>query len=126
MHAKEQDPRTGRIIDAAIRVHKQIGPGLRERTYEECLSWELEKRGIPYRRQMRVPVSYDGRELNAHYRLDLLVEEEIVVELKSVHEILPMHRAQLLTYLRHTGLRVGLLLNFSAPTLRQGIVRVSL
>jgi GxxExxY protein len=126
MDVPEQDPRTGRIIDAAIRVHRHLGPGLREKTYEECLARELQKRGIAYRRQVRVPVRYDGEVLPAHYRLDFVVEEEIVVELKCIHRILPMHRSQLLTYLRHSGLRTGLLLNFAARTLVEGIARLSL
>ena len=114
---------TQRIIGAAIEVHRHLGPGLLESAYEECLALELRAAGVPFERQIVLPVSYKGRTLDAGYRLDLLVADTVVVELKSVAELLPVHEAQLLTYLRLSGKRVGLLINFNVTSLRQGIMR---
>lgn len=117
---------TSRIIGAAMEVHRVLGPGLLESAYEACLVWELTERGLRVERQSPVPVRYKGIDLDCGYRLDLLVEDSVIVELKTVRTFDPIHTAQLLTYLRLTGHRVGLLLNFAAPTMKQGIKRVSL
>ena len=122
----ERDPLTARLIGAAIEVHKQLGPGLLESAYEECLAWELEQAQVRVRRQVALPVAYKGRPLSVSYRIDLLVEEALVVEVKTVEALLPVHEAQLLTYLRLGGFRKGLLLNFNAAYLRNGIVRMVL
>lgn len=114
---------TERVIAAAIEVHKHLGPGLLESAYEECLCHELAQRGVPFRRQVQLPVSYKGVMLDCGYIMDLLVEDVVVVELKAVEQILPIHEAQLLTYLRLSGKRVGLLINFNVPLLKRGIVR---
>jgi GxxExxY protein len=119
----EEDERTRRIIGAAIEVHRHLGPGLLESAYEECLCHELHLRGIPFLRQVPLPVEYKGVKLDCGYRLDLLVDDAVIVELKCVDAILPIHEAQLLTYLRLAGKRVGLIINFNVPVLRKGIVR---
>jgi GxxExxY protein len=119
----ETDPRTDPIIGAAIEVHRQLGAGLLESTYEECLCHELHLRGIGFGRQLDLPVSYKGLQLDCGYRLDLLVENTVVVELKSVEQLLPIHEAQLLTYLRLAHKPVGLLINFNVPLLKDGIRR---
>jgi len=114
---------TEQVIGAAIEVHRAIGPGLIESIYDECLSHELGLRGLKFKRQMMVPVSYKGMNLNCGHRLDLLVEDTVVVELKAVERILPVHEAQLLTYLRMLNKPVGFIFNFNVPVLRNGIVR---
>ena len=114
---------TEQIIGAAIEVHKQTGAGLLESCYEQCLCHELTLRGIKFRRQVDMPVRYKGILLDCGYRIDLIVEERVVVELKSVDKLLPIHDAQLLTYLKLSGYRVGLLINFNVPLLVDGIVR---
>lgn len=116
--------RTGPIIEAAMRVHSVLGPGLLESTYETCLAHELRKRGLAVRVQVPVPLVYDGIELEVAYRLDLLVDDEIIVEVKGVTQLHPVHEAQLLTYLRLSHRRVGLLLNFHSLHLRNGIKRM--
>lgn len=115
---------TGRVIGAAIRVHRALGPGLLEAIYAHCLQLELEKAGVNFESEVSVPVYYDGVCLRAHLRLDLLVEGELIVELKAVPEILPLHRAQVLTYLKLTGKGLGLLINFNAEALVHGVRRV--
>lgn len=114
---------TSAIIAAAIEVHRELGPGLFESVYEECFCRELTLRGISFRRQVDLPVIYKGLKLDRAYRLDVIVEEKVIVEVKAVEHILPVHKAQLLTYLRVTGTPVGLLINFNSPTLKDGIVR---
>ena len=118
-----KDPRTSVIIGAAIEVHRHLGPGLLESAYEECLCHELHLRGIDFRRQIDLPVEYKGLKLDCGYRLDLIVHDEVVVELKCVEKVLPVHEAQLLTYMLMTGKRVGLLINFNVPQLIKGITR---
>jgi GxxExxY protein len=115
---------TEKIIGAAIEVHKTIGPGLLESAYEECLCRELTLRGIPFERQKPLPVEYKGYKLDCGYRLDLLVAEAVVVEIKACEAIAPIHEAQVLTYLKLGGWTVGLLVNFNVPVLRNGIRRV--
>jgi GxxExxY protein len=111
------------IIGAAIKVHSVVGPGLLESAYETCLLYELEKH-LPVRRQVMIPIRYEGLTIDNGYRIDLLVGEQIVVELKVVEAILPIHRGQLLSYLRLGGFRLGFLLNFHMARMRDGIVRM--
>jgi GxxExxY protein len=111
------------IIGAAIEVHRALGPGLLESAYHACLCHELKLRGIPCRTQVDLPLEYKGLRIERAYRIDLLVDEKILVEIKAIAEITTQHEAQLLTYLRLTGKRVGLLMNFHAEYLRNGIVR---
>ena len=115
---------TGQIIGAAIEVHKALGPGLLESAYEECLCHEFDLRRFRYDRQKPLSVEYKGVKLDCGYRLDLVVEKAVVLELKSCEKIEPIHKAQLLTYLKLSGLKVGLLLNFNVPVMRDGIVRI--
>ena len=117
---------TNLIIEAAIEVHRILGPGLLESVYEVCLCYELEKRGLLFERQKQLPVSYKGVMLDCGYRIDLIINETVVLELKSVDVLLPIHEAQLLTYLKLTGLRTGLLLNFNSCLLKDGIKRMVL
>lgn len=114
---------TERIIGAAIEVHKALGPGLMESAYEECLCRELALRGIGVERQLPLPVEYKGVRLDCSYRLDLLVEQSVVVEIKSLSSFEPIHEAQLLTYLKLGGWKLGLLINFNVPALKDGIRR---
>ncbi len=115
---------TQQIIGAAIEVHRGMGPGLLESAYEECLCHELTLRGIPFERQVALPVEYKGVKLDCGYRLDLLVANAVVVELKAVERIEAIHEAQLLTYLKLGGWTVGLLINFNVPILKNGIKRI--
>lgn len=115
-----------RVIGCAIEVHRALGPGLLETAYQACLARELHEAALPFNRQVSVPVSYKGVELDCGYRLDFVVNEELVIELKSVERILPIHKAQALTYLRLTGLSQALVINFCVPVLRHGITSVVL
>ncbi len=114
----------GLLIGAAIEVHRELGPGLLESTYEECLCKELELRGIQHQRQVALPVTYKGVRVDCGYRMDVLVEDTVVVELKAVEDIEPIYKAQLLTYLRHSNRWLGLLINFNVPVLKDGITRL--
>jgi GxxExxY protein len=120
---EQKDPRTSPIIGAAIEVHRLLGPGLLESAYEECLCHELYLRGLCFERQVALPVSFKGILLDCGYKIDLVVERGVVVELKAVERILPVHEAQLLTYLKLSGKHVGLLINFNVPLLARGIIR---
>jgi GxxExxY protein len=120
----ETDLVTERIIGAAIEVHRHLGPGLLESTYEHCLCHELQLCGIPFRRQADLPITFKGLVLECGYRLDLIVEEQVVVELKALDATLPVHFAQLRTYLRLSGFPTGLLINFNVSSLRRGINRL--
>jgi GxxExxY protein len=124
VNRRELRVRTGAVVDSAIRVHTVLGPGLLEATYEACLAHELRRRGFDVRTQVPLPVFYEGLELELGYRLDLLVDESVVVELKAVHRLLPIHRAQLLSYLKLNDYRVGLLINFHSVALTNGIIRL--
>jgi len=115
---------TGEIIGAAIEVHRHLGPGLLESVYEESLMYELSQQGLTVQRQLELPVIYKGKQLNTNYRIDLLVNNEVIVELKSVQRIENIHKAQLLTYLKMSKRRYGLLLNFNVPIMKQGICRL--
>ena len=123
--AQPVDPLTERVIGAAISVHRALGPGYLESLYEEALSIELFAIGVPFVRQAPMAVRYRDVEIG-HGRMDLLVDETLIVELKAVDSLAPIHIAQLLSYLRATGLRMGLLINFNVPVLKHGIRRVSL
>jgi GxxExxY protein len=115
---------TEAIIGAAIEVHRHLGPGLLESAYEECLCEELSIRKVPFKRQIVLPVTYKSKKLDIGYRIDLLVNNEVVVELKTVESILPIHEAQTLTYMRLGGWQVGLILNFNVTILKNGIKRL--
>ncbi len=117
---------TQTIIGAAIEVHRNLGPGLLESAYEECLCKELELRGSYFERQLALPVSYKGLMLDCGYRIDLLVEKTVVIEIKAVESLQPIHEAQLLTYLRLGGWKAGLLLNFNVSILKKGVRRMVL
>ena len=116
---------TGEVINAAIEVHKTLGPGLLESIYEECLCHEVGLRKIPYERQKELPIEYKGIKLNANFRLDVLVNKQLILEIKSCDTLLPIHEAQLLTYLKLTGLKIGLLINFNVPMLKDGVKRIA-
>jgi GxxExxY protein len=122
----ERDPVTEGVIGAAIEVHRNLGPGLLESAYETCLSHELTLRGIEHRCQVELPVVYKGMKLDANFCMDVVVPGRLVVELKAVEKLLPVHDAQLLTYLKLSKIRLGLLLNFNVPVLKNGIKRLVL
>jgi GxxExxY protein len=115
---------SGRIIEFAIEVHKELGPGMLEKAYEVCLVHELINNGIKAESQVLLPIHYQGIVLDAGYRIDLLIENLVIVELKAIDRLLPVHEAQLLSYLRMSNLRLGLLINFNNRLLRDGIRRV--
>jgi GxxExxY protein len=117
---------TSKIIGAAIEVHRELGPGLLESAYEECFCHELKIRDIPFRRQVPFPVAYKTVRLDCGYRADLIVDSRVVVELKAIDQLNELHKAQLLTYLRITQLKVGLLFNFNTPVLKNSMVRLVL
>ena len=121
-----RDPLTSRIIGLAIGVHRQLGPGLLESAYEECLCFELRQNGIFFARQVQLPIVYKDVRLDCGYRLDIVVQCAVIVEVKSVDQLLPIHDAQLLTYLRLSGHKVGLLMNFNTVVLKDGIPRLVL
>jgi GxxExxY protein len=115
---------TGAVVDAAMRVHTALGPGMLESVYEKCLKHELTKRGLKVVSQVWLPVIYDGEQIEGGYKIDLLVEDCVVVELKVVEQLLEVHKAQLLSYLKLSGKSVGLLINFNVVHLRDGIRRL--
>jgi GxxExxY protein len=123
---KEIDEVATKIVDAAFAVHSTLGPGLLEGVYEVCLLHELKKRGLKVERQVALPVVYDNVRLDSGLRLDLVVENRVVVELKAVETLLPLHKAQVLTYLKLSGHRLGLLVNFNSALIKQGIQRIAL
>lgn len=123
-NSKRSDELSNQIIGAAIEVHRILGPGLLESTYEQCLCHELTLKNISFERQKPLPVTYKGIYLNCGYRLDILVEKLVIVELKTVEHIEPIHEAQLLTYLKLSDLWLGLLVNFNVPVLKDGIRRI--
>jgi len=126
MPADERDPLTGKVIQLAIDVHRELGPGLLESTYEECLCFELDNAGISFERQLPLPVVYKSVRLECSYKLDIVVDRQLILELKTVEKLLPIHDAQLLTYLKLSGIKRGLLLNFSTHLLKEGLKRVVL
>ena len=115
---------SSKIIGAAIEVHKALGPGSLESAYEECLCQEFSLQHVSHKRQKPLPLTYKGKILDCGYRLDIVVENAIIIELKSCERIEPIHKAQLLTYLKLSGLSLGLLLNFNVPIMRDGVVRI--
>jgi len=120
---RESDPLTEAIIGFAIEVHRQLGPGLLESAYEECLCYELRHSGLPFRRQVSLPVIYKSVRLDCGYRIDVIVEDKVILEIKTVERLLGVHEAQMLTYLKLSGIRTGLLLNFNSAVLKDGIRR---
>jgi GxxExxY protein len=122
----ERDPLTNAIIGAAIEVHRNLGPGLLESIYEACLAWELRDRGVGVEQQVAVPVVYKGHELRIAYRVDLVVERSVIVEVKAVDRLHPLTDAQVLTYLKLSSLKTALVLNFNVPLLRDGVRRLVL
>jgi GxxExxY protein len=119
----DRDPFTERVIGLAIAVHRALGPGLLESAYEECFCLELREAGISFARQAPLPVLYKGIQLDCGYRLDVVLERNLIIEIKAVERLLPIHEAQILTYLRLSSIRTGLLINFSSVVLKDGIRR---
>ena len=115
---------SSKIIGAAIEVHKELGPGLLESAYEECICHEFRLRNYGFERQVPLTINYKGNSLDCGYRLDIVIEKAIILELKACEKIEPIHKAQLLTYLKLSDLKLGLLLNFNVPLMRDGIVRI--
>jgi len=122
----DDNPLSRRVIGLGIEVHRELGPGLLESAYEACLAWELAQQGIAHQRQMELPLQYKGVRLDVGYRLDLLVDRKLIVEVKAVDHIEPVHEAQLLTYMKLLRVPVGLILNFKTAVLRDGIRRLVL
>ena len=120
-HEMEFDQLSNRVIGCALEVHRALGPGLLESTYEQCLAQELSLSDISFKLQLPLPVKYKGIKLDCGYRIDLLVNDELIVELKSVDQIMGIHQAQLLTYMKLSGVKVGLLINFNVEILKTGI-----
>ena len=123
---RENDLLTEKVIGFAIEVHRQLGPGLLESAYEECLCYELGQSGLGFRRQVPLPVVYKAIRLDCGYRIDVVVEEQVILELKTVERLMPIHEAQILTYLKLSGLHTGLLLNFNSAVLKDGMRRIML
>jgi GxxExxY protein len=120
---EQRDPLTWKIIGACIAVHRELGPGLLESVYEACLAFELGQRQIAFERKRRIPLVYRGHILPAYYEMDLVVEAQVVIELKAVEHVLPVHAAQVISYLKLSGLRTGLLINFHEAALKKGVYR---
>jgi len=120
------DKLTEKIIRLAIEVHRNLGPGLLESTYSEALSWELNAAALAFVRQLQIPVMYKAQKLSGVYRVDFVVEQQVVLEIKSTEKFAPVHEAQLLTYMKHTGIPVGILLNFNTAVLKDGLRRLVL
>jgi GxxExxY protein len=124
MNPEDFDRLSGEVIGAAIEVHRVLGPGLLESAYEECLAWELSRKGLKVERQVPIPVRYKELRIERGYRVDLVVSDAILLEIKCVDAFEPVHTAQVLTYLKMTGLKLGMLLNFKVDVMRKGIRRV--
>ena len=122
----QQDPLSGKVIGCAIEVHQTLGPGLLESTYQQCLAQELALQEIRFKLELPLPVEYKGIRLDCGYRIDFLVEEQLILELKAVKEIQGIHQAQLLTYMKLSGIATGLLINFNTKMLKDGIQRFKL
>ena len=122
----QRDSLTEKVIGTAITVHRALGPGLLESAYEECLCYELSSAGLAFRKQVELAVLYKKVKLDCRYRMDIVVSESLVLEIKTVEKLLPIHQAQLLTYLKLSGIRTGLLINFNVPVLKNGIKRMRL
>lgn len=124
--SEREEAVTAKIVDAAYAVHKTLGPGLLEKVYEACFCHELTKRGLSYQRQVGIPIEYNGITFDEGLRLDVMVEELIICEIKSVNEMNPLWKAQLLSYLKLTGKRIGFLINFNVPLIKNGVKRIIL
>jgi GxxExxY protein len=122
----EKDPLSGAVIGAAIEIHRHLGPGLLESTYEACLAHELQQRGIGFQLQVPLPVRYKGVSLECGYRIDVVVEDRLLLELKAIEQVLPIHTAQILTYMRLASIDTGLLINFNVTRLIDGVQRFKL
>ncbi|HEY0866110.1 MAG TPA: GxxExxY protein [Fimbriimonas sp.] len=122
----DPDSLSRQVLSAALEVHRALGPGLLESSYEGCLAFELALQGLAFKRQQRLPVAYKGYRIDCGYRLDLVVEERLLVEIKAVQTLLPIHEAQVLTYLKLSSLPTGLLINFNVSRLRDGIRRLGI
>jgi GxxExxY protein len=122
----QRDSLSAQVIGAAIEAHRGLGPGLLESAYEQCLCYELSSQGLGFERQVALPITYKQVNLDCGYRLDIVVGEKLLVEIKAVEKLLPVHQAQLLTYLKASKLPTGLLINFNVPVLKQGIKRMRL
>jgi GxxExxY protein len=122
----EFDDLSNKVLGCAIEVHRELGPGLLESAYEQCLAYELNQARIPFHLQVGLPVEYKQTKLDCGYRIDLLVEDKLIVELKTVDQLLKIHEAQVLTYMKLAKMKVGLLINFNVPMLRKGIKRLVL
>jgi len=122
----ERDPLSGKVIQLAIEVHRELGPGLLESSYEECLCYELSTAGLAFERQVPLPITYKSVRLESGYDMDIVVERRLVLELKTVEKLIPIHEAQLLSYLKLSGIRIGLLMNFHVPLLKDGLKRIVL
>ena len=123
MEKIQNDPLTDKVIGLAIEIHKELGPGLLESTYKQCLAYELSKAGVSFVMEKELPVNYKSVKIDCGYRIDLLIEDKLIVELKSVEKLKPIHEAQILTYLRLAGIKTGLLINFNERLLKNGIKR---
>jgi GxxExxY protein len=123
---EETEVVAAQVVDAAFRVHSALGPGLLESVYEVCLRHELQKRGLEVQSQVSLPITYDGLRIDAGLRLDLVVSGSVIIKLKAVDELAPVHEAQLLTYLKLSGVRLGFLINFNVPVIKSGIRRMVL
>lgn len=122
----EFDELSNRVIGCALEVHRHLGPGLLESTYEQCLAYEMKTVGMPFKLQYPLSVEYKGIKLDCGYRIDMLVDDSIIIELKSVDKTLPIYQAQLLTYMKLSGISIGLLINFNVKYLKDGIKRMVL
>jgi GxxExxY protein len=116
---------TEKIIGASIEIHRALGPGLLESAYRECLCYELSQAGLFFKKEVPLPVVYKNVKLDCGYRLDIIIEDKLILELKAIEKLLPIHEAQLLTYLKITGLTLGLLINFNVPLLKDGVKRIA-
>jgi len=121
--ARDVEAMARTLVDAGLKVHRALGPGLLESAYEHCLAHELHQRGLAVQRQVVLPIAYDGVTIDAGYRLDLLIENAIIVEVKSVDRLTPVHEAQMLTYLKLSARRIGFLMNFNVPLFKDGLRR---
>jgi GxxExxY protein len=120
------DALSARVVDSAFTVHKTMGPGLLESVYHECLCLEMTTRGIPFEKQKSIPVFYNEQKLDSTFRLDIVVDNQIILEIKAIEKLLPIHTAQILNYLKISKLKTGLLINFNTPLFKDGIKRISL
>jgi GxxExxY protein len=122
----ERDPLSGKVIQLTIEVHRELGPGLLESSYEECLCYELSTAGLSFERQVPLPITYKTVRLESGYDMDIVVERRLILELKTVEKLMPIHEAQLLSYLKLSGIKTGLLMNFHVPLLKDGLKRIVL